>query len=219
MSGIENNEQNTGAKAHALSHLSRTQLIVAVFLLFFAILTIFIWMNRFQSLINSNPGILTEEEQKIPSALLVEDNDDERLKELDTDRDTLSDWDELYVYKTSPYIDDSDSDGYSDGDEVRSGNNPNCPAGRSCDSNMSVSEEGFDEAPVIESPEVPAIPEGVGLDNISQDDEGIQKLVGGDIDAETLRRLLADYGMAAEYLDQVSDEELMKTYAEILKGE
>jgi len=54
------------------------------------------------------------------------------LKTRDTDGDGLSDYDELYVYKTSPYLRDSDSDGFDDNTEILSGNDPNCPEGKQC---------------------------------------------------------------------------------------
>src|SRR3989344_3458461 len=44
----------------------------------------------------------------------------------DTDGDGLNDYDELYIYKTSPYLEDSDSDGVSDSAEIQKGTNPNC---------------------------------------------------------------------------------------------
>ncbi|UDQ99046.1 PA14 domain-containing protein [Lentisphaerota bacterium WC36G] len=40
------------------------------------------------------------------------------IHSIDTDGDSLSDYDEIYVYKTSPTYKDSDGDGISDGDEV-----------------------------------------------------------------------------------------------------
>lgn len=43
---------------------------------------------------------------------------------VDTDDDGLSDYDELYKYKTNPTKPDSDGDGYNDGEEVNSGHNP-----------------------------------------------------------------------------------------------
>ncbi len=59
--------------------------------------------------------------------------DMEALKKKDTDTDGLSDYDELYVYKTSPYLKDSDSDGVEDKTEVFGGTDPNCPVGKVCD--------------------------------------------------------------------------------------
>ena len=58
--------------------------------------------------------------------------DIEALKNKDTDGDGLSDYDELYIYHTSPYIKDSDSDGIPDGTEVKNGTDPNCPQGKDC---------------------------------------------------------------------------------------
>lgn len=50
----------------------------------------------------------------------------------DTDGDSLLDYDEVNVYNTSPYLADSDSDGYTDQAEIQSGHNPNCPANETC---------------------------------------------------------------------------------------
>lgn len=42
----------------------------------------------------------------------------------DTDGDGLSDYDELFIYKTNPINPDTDGDGYNDGEEVKSGHDP-----------------------------------------------------------------------------------------------
>ncbi len=65
----------------------------------------------------------------------------EESKSKDTDGDGLVDYDELYVYRTSPYLTDSDSDGFSDQSEVFSGNNPNCPTGTDCSTGIADAEE------------------------------------------------------------------------------
>jgi hypothetical protein len=57
---------------------------------------------------------------------------EQRLKIQDTDRDTLNDYDELYVFRTSPFLEDSDSDGTNDGQEVAANSDPNCPKGKTC---------------------------------------------------------------------------------------
>ena len=56
----------------------------------------------------------------------------EALKHKDTDGDGLTDYDELYIYHTSPFLADSDSDGIPDGVEVSRGTDPNCPEGQTC---------------------------------------------------------------------------------------
>jgi hypothetical protein len=57
---------------------------------------------------------------------------DARLRTDDTDQDGLSDYDELYVFRTSPFLSDTDSDGDNDGVEVNTNHDPNCPRGKSC---------------------------------------------------------------------------------------
>lgn len=55
-------------------------------------------------------------------------------RKLDSDADTVNDYDELYIYKTSPYLNDSDSDGLLDGSEIAAGQDPNCATGATCNS-------------------------------------------------------------------------------------
>jgi hypothetical protein len=55
------------------------------------------------------------------------------LQNKDTDGDGISDYDELYISKTSPYLKDSDGDGIPDGTEAQSGTDPNCPEGKICE--------------------------------------------------------------------------------------
>jgi hypothetical protein len=43
----------------------------------------------------------------------------------DTDFDGLSDFEEVYIYRTNPNSADSDVDGFSDKDEINNGYNPN----------------------------------------------------------------------------------------------
>ncbi len=57
---------------------------------------------------------------------------DDALRKTDTDGDGLSDYDEIMIYHSSPYIRDTDSDGIPDGEEVRRGTSPVCPEGKDC---------------------------------------------------------------------------------------
>ena len=115
----------------------------------------------------------------------------ENLRELDTDADGLSDYDELYLYKTSPYIPDSDSDKISDKLEVDQGTNPNCPEGKTC------SRE--DVTTLVEINE-----ELADLEDMS---------------VEQLRQIMIDAGAPAEEVNKISDDELLNTYIEILTEE
>lgn len=56
----------------------------------------------------------------------------DKLKKLDTDGDGLSDYDELFTYKSSPYLWSSAGDGISDGDKIKRGLDPNCPVNKVC---------------------------------------------------------------------------------------
>lgn len=56
----------------------------------------------------------------------------ETLKKQDTDTDGLDDYNELYVYRTSPYLKDSDSDGTEDQAEITQGEDPNCAPSMPC---------------------------------------------------------------------------------------
>jgi len=56
----------------------------------------------------------------------------EAQKQRDTDRDGLSDYAELNIYHTSPYLADTDSDGVPDAIEIAQGTDPNCPKGQNC---------------------------------------------------------------------------------------
>jgi hypothetical protein len=48
------------------------------------------------------------------------------LKNIDTDKDGLSDYDEITLYGTSPFLSDSDGDGYDDKTEILTGHDPLC---------------------------------------------------------------------------------------------
>jgi hypothetical protein len=64
-----------------------------------------------------------------------QDNQEQTIAELknkDTDQDGLTDFAELYQYYTSMFLDDTDSDGIKDGDEVVKGDDPLCPFGEEC---------------------------------------------------------------------------------------
>ncbi len=122
----------------------------------------------------------------------------ESLREKDTDGDGLTDYDEFYIYKTSPYIADSDSDGLPDKEEIDAGNDPNCPIGKNC-SRTTIANTNTTEV----------------LVNGVQVGEGTTTSNSGDLTADELRQILRDAGASEEQLSQISDEDLLATYREI----
>ena len=138
---------------------------------------------------------------------------DVALKSADTDKDGLNDYDELNLYNTSPFLEDSDSDGVLDKVEIERGQDPNCPIGKDCSGSILVN-------PV-------ATP--TGSDAISID-TAIGSSIGGDSsgssspttvampsDAASLRQILLESGMDKTMLDQFSDQELLDAYQEAIK--
>ena len=133
------------------------------------------------------------------SAIFDESQNIDELRRKDTDQDGLSDFDELYVHGTSPYLPDSDSDGISDSAEIALGKDANCPEGQDCyTQTASSSDEDTNEA------------EGTDFTNEEKADLVM------DLAPDELRAMLAQAGVPKETLDQLSDEELQRLVSQIL---
>ncbi|HAM88307.1 MAG: Ig domain-containing protein [Candidatus Falkowbacteria bacterium GW2011_GWC2_38_22] len=139
----------------------------------------------------------------------------EQLKNKDTDKDGLSDYDELYIYKTSPYLEDSDSDGFLDKEEINNSKDPNCPTGLECSGNVFLNEDADLTNPGtannIDLEELKALNEEKMIGSTTE--TGINPL---EMDAATLRQMLIDAGMEKTMLDQISDKDLLETFQESL---
>jgi len=113
------------------------------------------------------------------------------LRQKDTDQDGLSDYDELNVYGTSPYLADSDSDRVSDSKEIVNNTDPNCPQGKNCFIFSETSQ-----------------PDGTStLEAVSGNINSISQF-----SADELRSLLSQSGVDQKTLNSISDEELMAMY-------
>lgn len=114
--------------------------------------------------------------------------EEERLQGADTDTDGLSDYDELTLYATSPFLADSDSDGADDKAEVLAATDPNCPQGQDCG----------------------PLP---GAANVNAGN--INATIGPNLGAETLRQTLKGAGAPAYSLDTTDDASLLKLYEDV----
>lgn len=111
------------------------------------------------------------------------------LKQKDTDVDGLSDYDELYLYNTSPYLPDTDSDGFSDNVEINNSQDPNCPTGQDC---SLTADDNTQSAVTLPS----------SADNLT---------------TEQLRSMLLQAGITQEQLNAVDDATLRQLYNQVLE--
>ena len=204
--------------------LNKNQKIAAASLAVFAILIIVLWAAQLRSNIygpfnSGTAGNLAAGSEATDQT--------QALKNKDTDGDGLSDYDELNVYLTSPYLADTDSDGLSDSAEIKNNTDPNCPQGRTCATGL-VEETGG--ANNTASGTLNSLLDQFGMSG--QQTSGTTNLPAGqaglnsdqvnalkNIDAASLRQLLIQAGMPQATLDKISDADLMKSYGETFSGQ
>lgn len=180
----------------------------------------------FRPFIRKGPAV------ELKSTAELEQDRRESLKTKDTDKDSLSDYDELYIYRTSPFLEDSDSDTFFDSDEIARGSDPNCPEGQTCRQPRSTG-EAMTTPPTVEMP-----PSGVSTTEPSATDQAAaaaaQALVEtfGDITAMTAEQIqaklnslssreLKDFfirvGLPQDTVEQASDDLLRQLFMETLR--
>jgi len=215
-----------GQPASPKAPINKNQKYAAAGLVFFGLLIIFLWIWQLKASINE-PFARRGTESPAASQLVGQntvfgDSTEEELRQKDTDQDGLSDWDELYFYKTSPYLSDSDSDGYSDQQEIDSGNDPLCPVGQACaqvglDNQQAAGQSALGSEQALLDlfnyqqflSNTPVISEDAGQNDL--------KLLDENLDAPTLRSLLLEKGMKKEILDQISDQDLLDSFQEVIQ--
>ncbi len=133
-------------------------------------------------------------------------NSNEALMYRDTDKDGLNDFDELYVYSTSPYLADTDSDGISDKAEVDKGTDPLCPEGQSC------TEAGVNGDTLPNSVPFASASSTLGPAPSTED---LQKILA---DPAATRKMLIDAGFDKTVLDKTSDADLMMLVKDALSA-
>ncbi len=135
-------------------------------------------------------------------------------KQRDTDEDGLSDYDELTIYLTSPYIADTDSDGVADGTEVAAGGDPNCPQGQQCGPGASaVGPRGSQPADLLATPGS----QPTALTLPGSDFVGLTPDLIENMEPEQLRVLLRGAGVGDDILSNFTDEQLMQLFRQTLE--
>jgi hypothetical protein len=179
-----------------VKHLSKEQKIGFVLLLCFAILTVSLGLLQIRNTMYAPFALNTN----IPTDLKEKVNDQMALQYRDTDFDGLSDFDELYVYSTSPYLADSDSDGIPDKQEVDLGKDPNCAEGQTC------IPEGTAQVDTSSTTLVNVVDPGVAPQDLT-------KML---TDPVQLRQMLLQAGMDKKVLDSYADKDLLKMTEDLM---
>lgn len=120
------------------------------------------------------------------------------LQKLDSDSDTLSDFDEQYVYYTSSYLADTDSDGVADNVEVSSSTDPTCAEGQICNQIRALTD-------TANTASVDTTAAGSELDVLS----------GDEITPEAVKAELEKMGIPQSSFANVSDKDLMDVYKSV----
>lgn len=204
---------------YQIKKLSHGQTVGFVLLVVFGIMTVGIGFLQMRNTIY-NPFVIRPTDYLSSQAFF---DDSTRLQQLDTDNDTLSDFEELEFYNTSPYLPDTDSDGINDNIEIENGTDPLCPEGSDCailiDSNT-PQEELSVQSPVAEksgvadflgllagsltSAEQASAEQGLNQEQLSIDLETLMS------SPELLRQLLLSTGqITEEQLANITDDQLL----------
>ncbi len=123
----------------------------------------------------------------------------------------LTDNEERSLYNTSPFLEDSDSDGLTDRQEIENGTDPNCATGQACETQATPLNTANNL--VATSTINPTI---ITNSNVVTGDDDLQLMMSGQANVAQLRTMLLESGADANMLQQLSDEELLKTYKEML---
>ena len=137
----------------------------------------------------------------------------EEQKTRDTDGDRISDYEELYVLRTSPYLFDTDGDGIDDLTELESDLDPTCPEDADCSNSTFVNPyaesgslvDSFQTFSGVDGEEVPEEPSvDSALETVAQ------------LSPEEVRELLISSGADEEQVNALTDDQIMALYESVL---
>ena len=152
-------------------------------------------------------------ESPLANVVSTEEQQTLRLKSIDTDNDGLYDYDEIYLYQTSPYIEDTDSDGVSDAREIETSTDPLCPKGEVCDTSDPIRNAAAQTA-VKDGEFATDVGEVIQEEAVRKNKEILDSLMNN---PAYIRNLLVETGQVTyEQLEKVSDEDIISYMAEVL---
>ena len=181
--------------------ITSQQKIGFIFLLVFAVVTVSLGILQLRNSIYG-PFVIRLSETNVVAKV----DEEARLKQIDTDRDGISDYEELFIYETSPYLPDTDSDGKNDKEEIDGGKDPLCPEGQNCSEEIII-----EDGDLISSIEAPSLDDALVSDTEMLDTSAILQ------DPKQLRELLMKTGeIEEEQLNAITDEQLLKLVEEMM---
>ena len=225
---MENNN-NQGDDKQNISHskMDKNHKTALIILGVFSVAIIGIWFTNFfgslnnpfdyNSLASENSNNNNDNSDSTVSSTNL-DSSNLDLKLVDTDGDSISDWDELFTYGSSPYLEDTDGDNLSDYEEIFTyKTDPSCLEGQNCSGTLTQSEAQGENntAEVLDS--YYNTSSGSSSSDITAEEVSAY-LDSGDVDISYLRELLLDEGFSQTELDQISDEDLISVYKDAING-
>ncbi len=205
--------------ANGFKNDSLTKLMLVV-LVFFGLSALVLGVLRLNSLLNPRLSFGVQGENNNLAGNGQTEQSLLKLMQTDTDGDGLSDYDEMYVYHTSIYLKDSDSDGYSDKEEVDNGFDPNCPKGQNCrgvEQNNSQNNLSSEKQPLSSDQTNNKDKTDTSLSNQLTEEQKQQLM---NLSPEQIRQLLLSTGKISQAeLNKIDDETLKQVLYESLNNQ
>ncbi len=174
--------------------------VFIVFLLFFA------WQMRVNLIYplygGADPNEVYQLAAAAQSGSQAGSQEEYQLRHQDTDGDGLSDWDELNVYHTSPFLADTNGDGIDDKLSIQEGIDPVCPQGQICINGVSTSTG----TPATTATSTRT--DGLSIEQLT----ALKNQFGANPSAAALRQLFVAAGADSSSLAQIPDDALVTAY-------
>lgn len=136
-----------------------------------------------------------------------------RQKATDTDGDTVSDYDELKIYGSSPYLTDTDSDGLADDVEIASNGDPTCATGAACEDDVNEIDDtsSIEDGRIADIRDESAANAAVASSQLAQ-----LKAMLGSLSAADVRTMLVNAGADQARIDAMTDDEVLVLYTDVI---